>query len=771
MNERMNIKKLKAQLYISDALRDEDVIQEGVVERIKPDYADSWPFEIHPRLRRFLADKIDQPYQHQAEAIEFSLQGKDVVLESPTASGKTYAFTVPMLDSLMRNPHSRALMIYPMNALSFDQFDQISEICEPFRITVDTYTGGKTAPERKILREKPPQILLTNPEYLNTAFLGWRERHWRRFLSNLNYLVIDEMHLYRGYFGSNMALLLRRFFLYLNRIGASPRVFLSTATCANPDEHAKNLTGRKTTLVQPRNKMGPKRHFIFVKPDLPVEGYMKYFRRRIEKTAIALLKQEKRALIFGPSIRFLEEAFRNCKRIAHQRGLDASLLAIYHAKIPDYQKHQTQEDIKAGNVQVVFTTNALEVGLDIGGLDGIVMAGFPSNIMSAWQQIGRAGRSWQSEAFVLFFAMNDPIDLSIVGNLPAFLARGSDELVADPGNERLIQNHMASLKDEATGGILPSDAAILGQDFYDAAKDDTTRLMHHTKDRASPQWRLGMKGLRGDNNKSYELDRYGEIVGKNIPEIWRFQHAYQDAILTFSGERYCVFGRIETREERKILLEEAPDNMRTKAALRHNITAVSTFDSRDYNGFSISYGEVDYTIKFEGYDLVDDETDTVLERAGESDYYGHDNLHAVWIKFHGEHHDIYTIFTLLQILRLGTRYVIPVERFDTSAFPNFDINTVYIYENYSGGIGIVKKLFHIWDKALRLGCRYAESCPYCYIGCPACIQPPKSWDLGNISVDKKQGIALAQKMLRTASWANRFDKPDIDDLDADLIPF
>ena len=203
-----DVARLIEQLKEFDALRDDDKIKTGTVDRIEPQYADEWPAQLHLPVRDALA--TIRPYRHQADAIIKSLSGVDVVMESPTASGKTLAFTVPMLDSLMINKGSHALMIYPMKALAFDQREQIRSVCEPLGIESWSYDGDTEEQHKNLLRKNPPQILLTNPEYLNMSFLGYREQ-WRNFLHNLQYVVIDEMHEYRGFFGGNMALLLRRF--------------------------------------------------------------------------------------------------------------------------------------------------------------------------------------------------------------------------------------------------------------------------------------------------------------------------------------------------------------------------------------------------------------------------------------------------------------------------------------------------------------------------------------------------------------------------------
>ena len=205
----IEIGQITEQLTGRDALRDGDTIKTGVIERIQPQYADAWPAQLDSCVRDALVSVgIPQPYQHQADAIVRSLDGVDVVMESPTASGKTLAFTAPMLHSLVRNEGSHALMIYPMKALAFDQREQIRQVCEPLSVESWSYDGDTPEDVKKMLRDNPPHILLTNPEYLNMSFLAWAGL-WENFLQNLRYVVIDEMHQYRGFFGGNMALLLR----------------------------------------------------------------------------------------------------------------------------------------------------------------------------------------------------------------------------------------------------------------------------------------------------------------------------------------------------------------------------------------------------------------------------------------------------------------------------------------------------------------------------------------------------------------------------------
>ena len=727
-----------ARLNEFDALRTDDTLKTGTVDRIQPNLADEWPAQLDPSVRDVLIQAgIHQPYQHQANAIGRSLSGADVVLESPTASGKTLAFTAPMLHSLVRNDGSHAMMIYPMKALAFDQRAQIEQLCEPLSIDSWAYDGDTPEDVKKWLRGSPPQILMTNPEYLNMSFLGWKEQ-WEGFLHDLRYIVIDEMHEYRGFFGSNMALLLRRFFLHLNRIGSAPRVFLSTATCANPKEHARSLTGRDVEVVPARNVLRPKRHFIFVEPNIPDFRYRDILRLRIEQAALTVLSEGLHALVFCPTKRFLEEAFRNCRRAAVDRGLDASKISAFHADLKNDSRQDIQQRIKSGDINVVFTTNALELGLDIGGLDGVILAGFPPSIMSAWQQIGRAGRGWDKDAFVLFYAMNDPIDRFFVGNLDAFLNKPFDELVVDPNNEELIDNHLAPLAAETGGEVYPSEEYILGSTFYDAARKDSGKVPKGFR----PHPRLN---IRGGIGQSYELKRGNEELGQ-ISAMRRFREAYIGAIFPFFGQKY----RVHSHEEKAVVLADAEANLRTDAGFFTVLSQNDIFDGHGYGNVEALYGSLNIVTNFTGYKLVEESSGEVKGEGGSPDALFMNNIHAFWINAPENALAVAGIGAVEHMIRVGAMFVIPADRFDTSTYSRTgDEPAAFYYENYRGGIGMAKKLFEVWPTALAKGMEIARSCT-CRLGCQNCIEPAKSYDISNADIDKVRGIELATELLAAA---------------------
>ena len=731
----IDVAQFKAKLIELDALRENDEIEEETVDHIAPQYNDRWPPHLHLSVRNALNSAgINRLYRHQAKAIDLSLRGTDIVLESPTASGKTLAFTAPMLDALIRNRGSHALMIYPMKALAYDQRAQIEQLCSLLSIESFSYDGDTEQEHRKLLRDSPPQILFTNPEYLNMSFLGWRDK-WEDFLRKLRYVVIDEIHEYHGFFGGNMALLLRRFFLHLKRIGASPRVFLSTATCANAAEHAKNLTGRDVEVVSARDVLRPKRHYFFVNPSIPDHNYRDILRLRVEKATLAVLAQGLRVLVFCPTKRFLEQAYSDCARLAEENGFARDRIVPFHADLMSEERQRIQQGIRDGEIDVVFTTNALELGLDIGGLDGVILSGFPPRITSAWQQIGRAGRKWDKDAFVLFYAMNDPIDHFYVGNLNAFLTKPFDELVVDTGNEGLIQNHLNSLVNESGEDLNEADKTILGAPFFQAAKNFTGMVPKGFK----PQQILKM---RGGFDKPVELRFRNEVLGQ-ISEVRRFREAYIGAIFTFFGQKYRVHSHLAGAIE----LERAELNHRTDPKFYTVLYQKEVFDGFGYGDFEIIYGTLDLIMNFTGYSEVNEHTgEAVGQFCNGGSAYSKANLHGFWINFPPSESTSAGIGALEHMIRVGAMFVIPADPFDTSTYSRSSEDpAAFYYENYPTGIGIAKKLFEVWPTALKKGIEIAEDCK-CRLGCPNCIQPAKSYKISNTEIAKERGIGLAETL-------------------------
>jgi DEAD/DEAH box helicase domain-containing protein len=564
----MTMDELLASLRKFDALRDvpsdgrADTVLTRVLPKSPPDlaptnYLDRFP----PCIRKVLATQgIVELYSHQAEAIDRIRAGEDVVLEAPTASGKTLCFNIPLALALLDDPQSHALMVHPMKALSNDQRRQFEALAGPLteaagrRLESWIFDGDLQRDHRKLLNADPPAVLFTNPEMLHQSFLGWQEQ-WLKFLSRLKLVILDEIHEYRGYFGTNVALLLRRFLARLGQLGVRPQLVVATATCGNAEEHAYRLTGRRCTLVRAKTAMRPERHFAFINPDIPDFHFHEIYRLRIARAALACVAQGLSTLIFCPSRKFAEEAAIRAKRDAGEHGIDPDTIAPYRSGYGADLRREIEDGLRTGRYKAVFSTNALEIGVDIGRLDVCILAGFPDSVLSAWQRIGRVGRSWDKKAYVLFYAFNNPFDRFFASNIDAFLDKPLDEILIGVDNEELMARHIPYLVHECGAEFSPQLAEHLGSPLVDFARkkmDGKKPVKGH-----GPNYQR--LSIRGGSGTTYRLVYKGKDVG-DISNAHLFREAYVGAIDNHFGKPY----RVMAHAAGEVQLEDAEPHLRTE---------------------------------------------------------------------------------------------------------------------------------------------------------------------------------------------------------------
>ena len=729
-----------------DALRDQDEddqkndkLKITSTESIAPEFASNNVFELlNPKLMSCIQKSgIGKLYSHQAEAVKESLQGHDVVLESPTASGKTLSFSLPMLDILSREKNSHALMIYPMKALANDQRRQLEDFSIKKNLNIDSWLfDGDTDKEyRKIIKQHPPNILITNPDSLHLSFLGWSDQ-WEKFFVNLKYIVIDEIHEYRGYFGTNFALLMRRFLFMLKQKGIKPQLFLSTATCANPKEHAERLTGRKFVLVSGAKKITPKRNFLFIDPNIPDFKYYNIFSLRIAKAGLACLSKNYSTLVFCPSRKFSEDCYKTAVRCAKENGLNHEIIAPYRSGYTAEERRTIESGLRDGKYKLVFSTNALELGIDIGKLDVVILAGFPDSVLSAWQRIGRVGRNWEKEAHVIFYALNNAVDKFYAGNIDAFINKPLDEITIGMDNDEIIERHLPFLLHESKRKISENDSSVLGKRFCQLALES----IKETKPI------IGGKGpyylslnVRGNSSSMYRMFYHDKEIG-NMSDAQVFKEAYIGAIYHHISNTFTVKGH----GNNEIFLEKTESHLVTEPMF-------FTIIQRDqiYSGFrfneriSIYYGNVTIIDTFSGYKVIDKRNENIIDEKRDNKAKT-SKAHAFWIKIEDEEFSEGSLKAVENMFRVGAIFIIPTDRYDTSTFCNPKEHEIYFYENYTGGIGVSEKALTAWGKVLQEGVVIAENCS-CKKGCPKCIHPPRLKDAALI--DKEQGLLLAKKMI------------------------
>lgn len=760
------MERLLDELRRFDALRDGpggDVVAQATLDAIAPSYADESVFDrLSPAVARALRQRgINRVYEHQGEAIRKALNGCNVVLQAPTASGKSLAFQLPMVETLIRQPASHALMLYPNKALAQDQREQLRGVCDHIgapRIESWWYDGDTPREEREALRKQPPKILITNPDMLHNSFLGHADQ-WQGFFQTLRWVIVDEMHEYRGYFGSNVAMILRRFSHHLARRRVHPQFFLCSATCANAREHAHNLTGLEFEEVNANSSVRPKRQFFFVKPNVPDFRYWEILQLRTVKAGLACLASGKSVLAFCPTRKFAESchsiAMRQIEEDRESGALDVDpeTVKVFRAGLSTELRHTIQAGLKEGTVRLVFTTNALELGIDIGGLDGVILAGFPDSMMSAWQRIGRAGRSWKSDAFVLYYARNNPLDQFYAANLNTFLNKPLDDLVVNPGNEDLIEKHVPSLLFETPD--LDGGREILGDALHDAAVD---RLSDGAQPVRTGRWRPHPQlDIRGGGGGNFELKEGSRTIG-TLSGQQQFREAYERAVYMHGGKRYRVQRIAFTGSGGEITLGSVDQFLTTNPA---GFTALSEQDLYTGNRWESAdievqtfHGKVGIMESIQAVEEVDDRTGSVRDRwQPKVNSARFENAHAFWISHvtHAEEAEA-GIPALQHLLRVGAIFSLPLDAHDIFPHAVAKDRKAYIVETYPGGTGVARKAMERWRSILQTGIGVAESCS-CGKGCPNCIVPPRSRQ----KLDKVTGIALALCLLDATEHPPDFD--------------
>ncbi len=754
---------LLATLRTFDALRDKaldgpgDTVLIRTLPSLPPAPAPSGYLERFPPAMRNALHTLGLStlYAHQAEAIDRILEGLDVVLQAPTASGKTLCFNIPLALTLLEHPQYHALMVHPMKALSNDQRRQFSDLAVALeeagerRLESWVFDGDLPAEHRRLLKAHPPAVLFTNPEMLHQSFLGW-EDHWLKFLSRLKMVILDEIHEYRGYFGTNVALLLRRFFARLSQLGVRPQIVLATATCGNAEEHAFRLTGRRCTLVQARSAMRPHRHFAFINPAIPDFRFHEIYRLRIARASLACVAKGLSTLVFCPSRKFAEEAAIMARQYANENGIDPETIAPYRSGYEPELRREIEDGLRAGRFKAVFSTNALEIGVDIGRLDVCILAGFPDSVLSAWQRIGRVGRSWDKNAYVIFYAFNNPFDRFFASNIDTFLEKPLDEILIGIDNEELMAKHLPYLVYECGPDFSPKLAEHLGKPFFDFAYNAT---LGKRPDRThSPNYRR--LSIRGGSGTMYKLMYKGKEIGE-ISDVHMFREAYVGAIYNHFGKPY----RVTAHAAGEVHLEDADPRHHTEGLFWTVTQGAEIFRGIGYNrSLYACYGKLNVFENFGGFKLIHTGSGNVVSEE-RSQLARSFNVRGFWLELVetsilGNVTNPRDLFGVEQLLRIGAPFVVPCDRHDLGTLTTIKTPTaVYLYETVPGGIGVAEKALEVWPDIIVTAVRIAERCP-CRHGCPSCLVPPRL-PIGFDEPRKDTAISIAQRFLDIASSSTR----------------
>lgn len=733
---------------------------------------------LPPPLTRALADRgISQLYSHQVESIEALREGRNIGLVTATASGKTLSFNLPVLETILKEPQATALYIFPTNALMNDQLTTLNGLIANLGeagagIRAFKYNGAMADDEKKAIRRSRPNILLTNPELVHLSLTAWHKA-WPDFLRNLRYIVIDEVHTYRGVFGSHIAHLLRRLRRACAYYGANPQFICCSATIGNPKELVEKLTGLDNFKIISNDGAGKnERYFVIWQPPTYISESSQaepVTRSYLEET-VDLFKQlvgfKYSTLCFSRLRRYAENMYRMCLEQSGTRQMER--VTVYRAGLRPEERVAIERGLKEGEVDGVFSTNALELGVDIGGLDAVIIAGYPGSQMAVWQQAGRAGRG-DKDATVFLVASQNPIDQYFLANPTALFNRQPESALLNVENENIARQHLVCMAKE-----LPFNRADL-QLYYPPS---IIKLAEKLIEEKGLVTRRGYCLYPGEDNPHSRLSlrtsttRKFQIVntstGREIgliepPNLYTETHP--GAIYTHSGETF----RVEKLDEitNKVLVRPEVTNHITSSVARTQIKMDQDSEQRVVEfrpglPLKIGKGRGEVIEQVYGYresplfqrnrrppDVIDLDRPLTIQSQTE----------LLWLilppreKFatiaafdsglHGLEHLLLGLLPL-EVMCDPTDIGSTSDGADIlhSAHP-----TIYLFDSCEGGAGFAHGCYSRIEDLLQLAYSTVKSCR-CVAGCPACVQSARCRE-ANDRVSK-QGARLILQHLLTA---------------------
>jgi len=711
------------------------------------------PDALHPRVREALAAQgVEALYGHQAEAWAAAARGEHFVVTTGTASGKTLAFNLPVLDALAREPKQRALYLYPTKALAQDQLRALNSFRLP-KLRAAIYDGD-TPGDRRWQVRKWANLILSNPDMLHVGVLPHHDR-WGDVLSNLAYVIVDEAHVYRGVFGSHVANVLRRLRRLARVYGADPQFLLASATIANPGELGARLLGVETTVIGDDAAPRAERTVALWNPPLTDEelGLRASALGEASRLLADLVERGLRTLCFAKSRRAAELIHR----FTADRLGDDSRLSPYRAGYTPQQRREIERRLLEGELLGVSATNALELGIDVGLLDCVISVGFPGTVASLRQQWGRAGR--RGHGLAVLVASEDALDQYFMREPRALLGRRVEAAILDHENPRVLDGHVRAAAYEAP--LDDRDREVLG----DAALERAAVLpeLRHTKagfvwaGRDYPAARVSLRST-GPDAFTIVDGSSGAVLG--IAERERaFTTVHEGAIYLHLGESYRV--RALDLETRTALVEPFTGDYYTQAKTETTTAIVEPRRSDRRLGLDLSFGSVVVTDQVVGYQKKSIQTQESLELVPLDLPQTEFETEAVWFvpepwmlegleqmprllgSLHAAEH---SLIALLPLWAMCDRW--DIGGLSTNLHFQTGRPTIFVYDGHSGGVGIAERGFDVFAGWAEDTARLLRGCP-CERGCPSCVQSPKCGNL-NEPLDKAGALKLLERMLSAA---------------------
>jgi DEAD/DEAH box helicase domain-containing protein len=711
------------------------------------------PADLDPRLAATLP--FDELYLHQREAWDAAAQGSHVVVTTGTASGKSLAFNLPVLDAIARQPKTRALYLYPTKALAQDQARALAELKAP-NVRAGIYDGD-TPSERRWQIRKWANVILTNPDMLHVGVLPHHDR-WADVLHNLRYVVVDEAHVYRGVFGSHVGNVLRRLRRLARVYGAEPQFLLATATIANPGGLASSLAGVEAVTVATDAAPRAERTVAFWNPELidAELGLRASALGDAGRLVAGLVSRGLRTICFAKS----RKAAELIHRFAVERvdAETAARLAPYRAGYTPAQRREIERRLVEGDLLGVSATNALELGIDIGLLDCAISVGFPGTVASLRQQWGRAGR--RGHGLAILVASEDALDQYFMREPDALLRRPVEAATLDHANPRVLDGHVRSAAFEAP--LDDADRATLG----DAALERAPLLpeLKHTKagyvwaGRDYPSAQVALRSTTPDTFGVVEA-RTGTVLGL-VERERAYSTVHEGAVYLHLGESYLVH-ELDLRARAAVVTPYSGDYY--TQAKKETATAIEeTLRLERRCGLDLAFGRISVTEQVVAYKKMSIRDQATLEIVPldlpETSF----ETEAVWYVPEEEQLDgLLEMPKLLGTLHAAEHSMIALlplwamcDRWDIGGLStnvHFQTGqpTVFIYDGHAGGVGITERGFDSFEGWVGDTARMLEGCP-CSDGCPSCVQSPKCGNLNEL-LDKDGALTFLRRLVAAST--------------------
>lgn len=707
---------------------------------------------------------IEQLYTHQAAACDALSVGQDVVLCTGTASGKSLCYHVPVLSRLLVDHDSRALYLFPTKALAYDQLanlQQLVEIGELVDLARPACYDGDTPSHRRPGIRRSANILLSNPDMLHQGILPYHTK-WADFLANLRYLVLDEIHTYRGIFGSHVANVVRRLLRVCRHWGATPQIVCCSATVGNPRDLAERLTGRAMTLVDEDGSPRGGRHVVLWNPPF-LEEQTRVARRSGNVEAVELMQRllevDAGTITFCKARVVAELIYTYVTDALRKRRPDlARRVRPYRGGYLPLERRSIEEQLFSGELLGVCSTNALELGIDVGSLDSSLIVGFPGTLCSLWQQAGRAGRR-QDESLVIFIAYDDPVDQYLMRNPDFIFDQPLEHAIVDPQNPHILAAQLGCAAQE-----LPlTEADLVG--FGTVAADVAEVLsedgkLRQTAERyywSDSEFAAAQTNLRTISNATISIvdvtDDANTVIGQ-VDSISAPELVYPEAVYLHQGESYIV--RELDQTARLARVERLDADYYTQPVLADDCRITSEMLRGVFRGGERFFGGVSVkwqTVAFRKFKLFSQELigQTVLDLPAQQI-----DTAGSWFQPPGGAVEAtraagHKLFEALSGVRNLLTVALPplamCDRYDIGGVVDtaqLGVATVILYDRFDGGVGYARHAYEAADELFAMALELVVGCP-CESGCPGCVAPPNLRIPIHHDPDVGKGYAIPDK--------------------------